>query len=436
MKKFNNIGNIYMDEWDLSMKRQIGYPVNVGYDYSDVFKYLKYNLNNVGDPFAGTNYNLNTMDTEKEVLQFFSNLWNVQKEHWGYITFSGTEGNMEGLLIGRERFPNGVLYTSDQSHYSIFKIVKLFKMDVVKIPTTLNGEMNYTEFEKIIDKTRPAIINANIGTTMKGAVDDVDKIVEILKKSKIEYHLHADGALMGFVLPFLYNDLSFSRYINSISISGHKFLGVPFPCGIFMVEKKFKEYIVQKVEYISSLDATIMGSRNGHAPLFIYDCINKKGIGGFREDIYQCLYIAQWFTNLMKSKGINAWINHHSITVIFPRPSDELIKKWAIATENEISHVIVMPHVTKKLLHEFFDEYIIDINKINKQIFNTYAIEDKSNNIDELNENEEVDNESLLDNDENNLPVYDLLYKKLFSTVMLTSGISCFIFLGLKLIKK
>ena len=359
------------------MKRQIGYPCNFGYDYSNVYKYLRYNLNNVGDPFTGSNYNLNTLEIEKEVLQFFANLWGVKKEHWGYVTFSGTEGNMEGLLIGRERFPNGILYTSDQSHYSIFKIVKLFRMEVIIVPTTYEGEIDYNEFENIIDKTKPAIINANIGTTMKGAVDDVDKIVEILNRHNMDYHLHADGALMGFVLPFLYNDLSFSRYVNSISISGHKFLGVPFPCGIFMVEKKFKDFIVQKVEYISSLDATIMGSRNGHAPLFLDNCIKEKGMNGFREDIYKCLYTAQWFTNLMKTKGVKAWINHYSITVIFPRPSDKLIKKWAIATENDISHVIVMPHVTKELLEEFLEDYLIDIENHNLQKEELLSISNK-----------------------------------------------------------
>jgi len=293
-------------------------------------------------------------------------------------------------------------------------------MDVVKIPTTPNGEMDYVEFENIIDKNRPAIINANIGTTMKGAVDDVDKIVEVLKKHKVKYHLHADGALMGFVLPFLYNDLSFSRYIHSISISGHKFLGVPFPCGIFMVEKKFKEYIVQKVEYISSLDATIMGSRNGHAPLFIHSCISKKGMDGFREDIYQCLYRAQWFTNLMKSKGIDAWINHYSITVIFPRPSDELIKKWALATENEISHVIVMPHVTKKLLYEFLDEYMVD---------------KESNKI----ENEEDTNIEYIDNNELSATSNEIITKKNYYNNMFhnisTIGLGIISFIYFKFIK-
>jgi len=142
------------------------------------------------------------------------------------------------------------------------------------------------------------------------------------------------------------------------------------------------------VEYISSLDATIMGSRNGHAPLFLNSCIKKKGMNGFREDIYQCLYRAHWFTNLMTSKGVKAWINHYSITVIFPRPSDSLIKKWAIATENEISHVIVMPHVSKKLLYEFLEEYLIDMENYNFQKEEQLSI---TNNV--------IDNNTIFSND-------------------------------------
>ena len=347
-----------MDKWESTNKNFLGYPVNLNYDYSNCMSSLQYNINNVGDPFSGSNYSFNTMEIERNVLSFFAKLWNVSSDYWGYITFSGTEGNMEGLLIGRERFPTGILYTSDQSHYSILKIARMFRMEVKIIPTTSNGEILYNAFEEMLDINKPAIINANIGTTMKGAVDDVSKLVHIVQNKNVEYHLHADGALMGFVLPFLYNDLSFSRYIHSISISGHKFMGVPFPCGIFMVEKKFKKYVTQKVEYISSLDATIMGSRNGHSPLFINQCIHDKGESGFREDIYKCMYLAQWFTNLMKSHNIDAWINKHSITVVFPRPSDHLIKKWALATENDISHVIVMPHVNESMLHEFLHEYL------------------------------------------------------------------------------
>lgn len=184
-----------MDEWDLLGKNSLGYPVNLNYDYTSCFDSLQYNINNVGDPFSGSNYSYNTLDIEKTVLSFFANLWNVKTDYWGYITFSGTEGNMEGLLVGRERFPNGILYTSDQSHYSLFKIAKMFRMETKIIPTTPNGEIDYDKFKDILDNTKPAIINANIGTTMKGAVDDVSKIVDIVKKKDIDYHLHKETNL-------------------------------------------------------------------------------------------------------------------------------------------------------------------------------------------------------------------------------------------------
>ena len=62
----------------------------------------------------------------------------------------------------------------------------------------------------------------------------------------------------------------------------------------------------------------------------------------------------------LKANNIDAWINKHSITVVFPRPSDEMVKKWSLATEDDISHVVVMQHVTKEILSEFIDEYMAE----------------------------------------------------------------------------
>ena len=347
------------EKFDQGKHKMLGYPCNFAYDYQALAPSLLYNLNNVGDPFDGTNSRLNTMDTERKVLAFFADMWEIESEYWGYLTFSGTEGNMEGILIGRERFPEGVLYTSEDTHYSVLKIARMFRMDVVKVPSSANGEMDYEKFRESVDSTRPAIVNANIGTTMKGAVDDVEKISQILQDLGTPYHIHADGALMGFVMPFLFNDLSFAKYISSMSISGHKFLGVPFPCGVFLVDKQYKECVTSPVQYIGSLDATIMGSRNAHAPLFMDHAIETIGVNGFKEDIYRCLYDAQWLTNRMREAGVDAWINKHSITVVFPRPSNAMVKEWSLATEDDISHVVVMQHVTRGLLQEFLDQYYI-----------------------------------------------------------------------------
>lgn len=42
------------------------------------------------------------------VLQWFAKLWEIDTEdYWGYITNCGTEGNLHGILVGRENHPEG-----------------------------------------------------------------------------------------------------------------------------------------------------------------------------------------------------------------------------------------------------------------------------------------------------------------------------------------
>ena len=55
--------------------------------------------------------------------------------------------------------------------------------------------------EKNIDK--PVIMNVNVGTTVKGAVDNLDRILRILDSLKIpreRFYIHCDGALFALML--------------------------------------------------------------------------------------------------------------------------------------------------------------------------------------------------------------------------------------------
>lgn len=336
--------------------RFIGYPCNIAYDYSDVFSSMQYNFNNVGDPEVPSLYQLHTKAEEIEVLKFFERLWHFDENNsWGCTTNSGTEGNLQGLFIGREVFPNGILYASEDAHYSIFKIARILRMEICKIQSLENGEMDYRDFDAKLNPNLPAIVVVNLGTTMKGAIDNPREIYRILCKHKKQndYYMHADGALMGFVLPFLESDLFFKKCLHSISISGHKFLGVPFPCGIFMMEKRFLERVNQRIEYTGSIDNTIAGSRNGHSALFLHHMIQQKGYTGFRKDILDCIDNAEYLLQAMHDNNIPAWRNNNSITVVFDRPSQAIVEKWQLASQKQLSHVVVMPHVTRPRLDSF-----------------------------------------------------------------------------------
>lgn len=83
--------------------------------------------------------------------------------------------------------------------------------------------------------------------------------------------------------------VTFKKPIGSVSVSGHKFVGAPVPCGVVITRKEYVEALSSDVEYLNSRDATIMGSRNGHAPLYLWYTLTKKGYEGMRKDVEKCL---------------------------------------------------------------------------------------------------------------------------------------------------
>ncbi len=71
-----------------------------------------------------------------------------------------------------------------------------------------NGEIDYDDLIHKIktNKESHPIIFANIGTTMTGAIDDIEMIQERLAQIGImrrDYYIHADAALSGMILPLL-----------------------------------------------------------------------------------------------------------------------------------------------------------------------------------------------------------------------------------------
>ncbi len=104
----------------------MGYPCSQDFDYAEILPLLRYSLNNVGDPFGESIYRENTFAFEREVIGFFQkHLRAPAGETWGYTTSGGTEGNLYGLYLARELYPDGMVYYSEHTHYSAAKIVRV-----------------------------------------------------------------------------------------------------------------------------------------------------------------------------------------------------------------------------------------------------------------------------------------------------------------------
>ncbi|MDH5691563.1 MAG: histidine decarboxylase [Gammaproteobacteria bacterium] len=351
-----------LDMMNYESDKFLGYPCTRDFDYSPLFPFLFYPVNNVGDPYVESTFRLNTHDIECEVLDLFMDFTHATKEkHWGYITNGGTEGNMYGIYLAREILPQGMVYFSEDTHYSVSKILRLLHARNIMIKSLPNGEIDYQDLKETVRIHRdvPPIIFANIGTTMKGAVDNVLKIKEIMEEMAISsYYIHADAALSGMVLPFVDQPqpFDFSSGVDSISISGHKMIGSPIPCGVVLAKKSNVDRVARSVEYIGTLDTTLSGSRNAITPLFLWYAIKSQGRDGFRKIIQRCIDMADYAIEQFEAADINAWRNRNSLTVVFPRPSDYVLKKWQIAVHHEVAHIITMPHVEKRQIHSLIKD--------------------------------------------------------------------------------
>jgi histidine decarboxylase len=276
----------------------LGYPYNLQFDYQNLLPLLQYVISNVGVPYIDGMLGLNSKDFEREVLRYFGELYRLpENDSWGYITSCGTEGNLYGLLLGRELYPDGILYGSEDCHYSIAKAARMFRLPFIQVKSQSNGEIDYCTLRQLLaaNRTTPAIINLNVGTTVKGAIDDLNKVVEILEDLELkEFHIHIDAALAGMLIPFMEDatPLTFSQYpIGSIAVSGHKFIGSPIPCGIVLVRKhKIQSF---EVDYIGSTDTTIMGSRSGLAAVILWEAIRQRQ-HQFADEVLRCRQNAEY----------------------------------------------------------------------------------------------------------------------------------------------
>lgn len=343
--------------------RTIGYPCNQAWDYSELFRFLEFSINNVGDPYEGSNYRLNTHEFECEVLDKFSDYTKADKsDFWGYVTTGGTEGNMYGLYLARELYPQGVVYFSEDTHYSVAKILRLQHTRNIMLKSQENGEMDYDDLRESVRLNRdaPPIVFANIGTTMKGAVDNLDKIREVMREFVIpNYYIHCDAALSGMILPFLDNPppWTFADGADSISISGHKMIGGPLPCGLALARKQYVDRVARSVEYVGVLDTTITGSRSAFAPLMLWYALRTLKDEGLENNAKHSLAMARYAVARFNEKGVPAWRNTNSVTVVFPHPAKSVMEKWVVAPNRGIGHLVALPHMNEALIDSFIDDY-------------------------------------------------------------------------------
>lgn len=352
----------------------LGYPYNLKLSSEMTDLFGGYLINNLGDPYVGSHYATEVCDLEVEVVEWAKSVWGAEGDdnYWGSVVASGTEGNLWAVYLAREALENPILICSQDVHYSLPKAAKILGVDHEICASNQNGEVCLEDFRRLVKKyaRRGLVVTLTCGTTVRGAHDGIHECLDILDSENIplnQRYIHIDGALNAMVLPFLEGAdpnivPTFNAAIDSISTSGHKMIGTPMPCGILVARRRHVDRVASEISYIRSNDTTLMGSRNGHATLAIWQRIAEWGRAGFRHEAQACVARATTFANRMKQLGVPILYNEYSLTIVFPKPNDRIVKQFQLACDGDIAHAIVMPNVTDALLARFLRQYMQDFS--------------------------------------------------------------------------
>lgn len=341
----------------------IGFPNSRLLSFAALADFLKFNINNIGDPFH-PNDGINTCDFEQEVIGFWSTALHLDPAvGWGYITNGSTEGIMYGIAQGRDRHDDAVLIFSEQSHYCLYKIAHLLRLPHRVIPSHPDGSLNLEALTTTLVELggRPVILNLTVGTTFHGAIESPQQVLELLEQRHCRnFHLHVDAALYGPMHCWIHGAplFDFRLPIHTLSFSGHKFLGAPIPCGLVLSHRDPIQPFAGSAEYVGSVDTTVSSSRDGLCALALWLVIQQLGPLGLAELAAESLQRAEELVHRLQEAGIAATRHPHGCIVVFPRPDQAIARRWQLATCGDSAHIVTVPGVTQEMINTFITELV------------------------------------------------------------------------------
>lgn len=382
--KNTSSGYAKLDEWTTiwreTLPKYFGYPFNEVSPLRDFYEWYYaaginlMNLNNAGDPFTDTPWEVSSQVFEREVIEFFAPLYDFDDDNrWGLITHSGSDGNNHGIYFGANYLKHKtgqapILYVSDEAHYSNMRLAHLQSLETRLVKSDTMGRMIPEELERALDTSRPALVVYACGSTFKGAIDDMPALNAVLQRHPElpAVYRHVDAALFGGYLPFTeHRQLVSSKKMGfeSIAVSGHKFFGIDSPCGLFICTREvYDNQSDFDVPYLNKNMRMINCSRDPIQPLKFWWVVQKVGAEGWTRQARRIMELTAYLKQQLDKVGYPAWVNEYSNTVFMRCPAPELAHKYQLAQNNDprfggkLAHVVVMQHFTEEAIDAFVAE--------------------------------------------------------------------------------
>jgi glutamate/tyrosine decarboxylase-like PLP-dependent enzyme len=235
----------------------------------------------------------------------------------GLFLSGGSMANLTGLMLAREHKlgtdpRDGVVYFSDQTHYSVEKGLKVlgftrgqmrrmpsddaFRLDLPRLADAIQRDRE--------DGLRPICVVANAGTTSTGAVDPLPELAALCEQQ--ELWLHVDGAYgaAAVITDRGRSQLEGLARAHSICLDPHKWLFQPYEMGCLLVreDRWLVDIFTHLPEYLQEVEAGeeevhyfmrgIQLSR-GFRALKLWLSLQVFGLDGFRAAVERGFRLAQ-----------------------------------------------------------------------------------------------------------------------------------------------
>jgi histidine decarboxylase len=139
------------------------------------------------------------------------------------------------------------------------------------------------------------------------------------------------------------------------------------------------------ISYIGCADTTIAGSRNGIAPVVMWDYAQRNSTADHARKYMAMLDVAQYAVSKLEA-ALDCPVNMYggvvvhvknSLSVLFPRPSQVLVDKYSLSCDSfvfgvpalakqqadqlPVSHIYCMNQVTRDLIDQLVQDLAVDV---------------------------------------------------------------------------
>jgi glutamate/tyrosine decarboxylase-like PLP-dependent enzyme len=272
----------------------------------------------------------------------------------GFVT-GATMANFTGLAAARhavlERVGHDVagqglfgappinVVVGEEAHTTIFVALRMLGLGsdrVTRVPVDAQGRMSADELRRILaGPAGPTIVCAQAGNVNTGAFDPLAEIAAATNERGA--WLHVDGAfgLWAAASPALREHLAGVERAQSWATDAHKWLNVPYDCGIVFVADSAAHQAAMSVtaaylvrgaveDVYQQYDWVPESSRHARG-LSVYTALRSLGRAGVAELVERCCALARQMAERLAARGVTV-LNEvvlNQVLVRFAAPGDD-----------------------------------------------------------------------------------------------------------------